>query len=92
MPKEFFRLTWGQYNCRVRGWMRLDEDKWEHTRLLYSILYNVNADEKDRKTPAQLLPLRKDRRAALLSAPDPVAAEAARRALIERIKKRDNLN
>ncbi|MCC2547718.1 hypothetical protein LJY25_14780 [Hymenobacter sp. BT175] len=90
LPKDFFRLTFAQYNCRVRGYLRREEEKWEHTRLLYGVLYNSNVDEKHRKPANQLVPLRKDRRAMLLAGP--VKPGISRDELIARIKKRDNLN
>jgi hypothetical protein len=89
LPEQFYSLTWGQYNCRVRGWLRLEEEKWEHTRSLYALLYNTNVDKKDQKPKEKLIPLRKDRRNMLLQVKKPTIS---REELIARIKKRDNLN
>ncbi len=90
LPEHFYNLTWGAYNCRVRGWLRQEEEKWEHTRTLYAILYNTAVDKKDQKPTEKLIPLRKDRRRMLLKqAAQPVFD---REDLIARIKKRDNLN
>lgn len=87
-PRAFYRLTWGQYNCRVRGWLRREEEQWEHTRTLLTLYHNMNVKEADRKPAAKLLPLRKDRRARTLL---PAAPVVDREALIAAIKKRDNL-
>lgn len=89
LPRHFYALTWSQYNCRVRGYLRLEEEKWEHTRLLYSILYNTNVKEGAQRKPEQLVPLRKDRQVLLRkpAGPPPLTKEQ----LIARIKQRDNL-
>lgn len=88
LPQQFYDLTWGEYNCRVRGWLRQEEERWDHTRHLYYLLYNEGLKPKDQVSMKDLIPLRKDRRNMLLQAP---AATESVEDMVARIKKRDNI-
>lgn len=56
--EEFERMSWGEFYCRVRGWMRKQEEAWKHTRqiMYYAAIPNL----KKGTTAEKLLPLPSD--------------------------------
>ena len=57
--QEFERMSWGEFHCRVRGWMRKQEELWRHTRVLayYAGIPNL----KKGTTPEKIVPLPSDK-------------------------------
>ncbi|MBC6988932.1 hypothetical protein H9I52_04520 [Hymenobacter sp. BT491] len=68
-PAEFWALTWNDYDSLCYGHCLRQQQQWEHTRLLYAVLYNQNAPKGKTKTLQELLPL------SLLDPPKPQASD-----------------
>lgn len=55
-------MTWADYNRYAYGKIKRDTKKWEHTRTIMSMLYNVNVTKKnDQRSPDKILPLWTDK-------------------------------
>ncbi len=55
-------MTWADYNRYAFGKIKKDTQMWEHTRIIISMLHNVNvAKRTDQKSGEQLLPLWTDK-------------------------------
>ena len=51
-------MTWVDYNRYAFGRVKRDALDWEHTRLVISVLHNINVSKKsDQKRPEQILTL-----------------------------------
>lgn len=51
------------YQRTCTGHIIDNEKQWEQTRLIYSILYNVNVKKNKKRRPDQLIPLGIDKKA-----------------------------
>jgi hypothetical protein len=55
-------MTWADYNRYAYGHIKRDTKNWEHTRMILSMIHNVNVSKKtDQKSAEQLLPLWTDK-------------------------------
>lgn len=55
-------MTWADYNRYAYGKLKRDTQKWEHTRVMLSMIYNTNVTKRhDQRTPEKILPLWTDR-------------------------------
>ena len=71
-PKAFWRLTWRQYLSAAGGYHRREVARWRHTRLLATVLLNINrAEGEPALSPEDVLPLPGDP-----PPPLPISAEA----------------
>lgn len=51
-------MTWADYNRYAFGRVKRSALEWEHTRLIISVLHNINVAKKsEQKKPEQILPL-----------------------------------
>jgi hypothetical protein len=57
---QYSDLTLYEITAMIAGYNVRWEENWKPFRSLYTLLYNVNTDKKDRKTAEKLMPLPSD--------------------------------
>lgn len=54
---EYYDRTLFELSIEIDGYNRRWEEQWRHTRKIYALLYNVNAQKGKGKKEIELLPL-----------------------------------
>jgi len=54
---EYYDRTLYELSIEIQGYNSRWEEKWRHTRLIYTLLYNVNVGKGKQKKPQELIPL-----------------------------------
>lgn len=57
LPGQYYDLTLSEFDALLSGVEAGDVRQWRHTRAILTLLYNVNVEQKDRKTDAEFMPL-----------------------------------
>jgi len=54
--QEYCDITLFEITALIEGYNMRWEEKWRHTRSIYSLLYNINAPKGKSKTEIELMP------------------------------------
>ncbi len=81
-------MTWADYNRYALGQIKKDTKQWEHTRMVISMIHNVNVEKKQhQKEPTKIIPLWTDK---LGKPKKPKHEPLTKEAFEEVVKKLDN--
>lgn len=82
--KDFYSLTYNEYHYIAKAYMLKDEREWLRTRMLASLLINVQMPKDKHITPEQLFALPSD---SLITKKKPTPTKAEFDAAVERYRK-----
>ncbi|SDJ96371.1 hypothetical protein SAMN04487898_105165 [Pedobacter sp. ok626] len=82
--KDFYMLTYNEYHYIAKAYMLKDEREWLRTRMLASLLINVQMPKDKHITPEQLFALPSD---SLIKKKKPTPTKSEMMAAFERYRK-----